>query len=410
MVPADSLTNLSIVFILITLATVISTRLNFSSIPLLILFGMLTGPYAPGAGNFSLQLTSPDETIELLSRLGVLLLLFYLGLEFSAGKLVSGGRSLLFGGIFYVGVNFLRGLLLGWLFFPSLVDSLALAGITVVSSSAITTKLLVDLKRTANPETEFILGIMVIEDVFITVYLSVFSGILGGKDIFTWPVVLRVLAVTGLIFLVLLLNKRITGIFERGLKLKTGECFTLAVFALLLLAGVAVEKIGVAEATGALLLGLVLAETTHSKRVIQIVTPFRDLLGAVFFYSFGMGIDYRVFGEVIFIVLVIAATTVAGNALSGFYASWLAGQKGRRAFNVAFTIMARGEFSILFASLAVASGASELLSGTAALYVFILAFLGPYLAKNSRRFYELFQHLTGLQKEEKLIDNKKAKF
>ncbi|MGQ9824659.1 MAG: cation:proton antiporter [Desulfotomaculales bacterium] len=410
MVQTGLLVNLSIIFIFVALATVISSRLNLSSIPLLIFFGMLTGPFAPDVAGFSLQLVTPGETTELLSRLGVLMLLFYLGLEFSAGKLASGGRSLLLGGVLYVSLNFLRGLALGELFFSSLNDVLAVAGITVISSSAIVTKLLVDLRRAANPETEFILGILVVEDIFIAVYLSVYTGITGSGEFLWGPFFLQMLAIGGLLLFVLLFGKKINVIFERGLRLKSEECFTLVVIALLLVSGVAVEKIGVAEATGALLLGLILAETTHSRRVVQVVLPLRDLFGAVFFYSFGMGINYRKFGEVIFIALAFVAATVAGNIFSGLLASWLAGHRGRRAFHVAFAVMARGEFSVLFASLAAASGASWLLPGTAAIYIFILAFLGPFLAKNARLFYEFFLRIKGLAKKENLIDNKKTKF
>jgi Kef-type K+ transport system, predicted NAD-binding component len=151
----------------------------------------------------------------------------------------------------------------------------------------------------------------------------------------------------------------------------------------------------VAEAIGALLLGLILAETTHNKKAIQIITPLRDLFGSVFFFSFGMAINYRLFGDVAFIALGAVAATVAGNLVSGLLASRIYGYSARRGFNVAFTIMARGEFSVILASLAVTAGASPKLPSIAALYVLLLAFISPVLAKNARNFYDFYQRLKG---------------
>ncbi|KJS18323.1 MAG: potassium transporter [Peptococcaceae bacterium BRH_c4b] len=382
------LSNIAIVFLFIALATIVSARLNFSSIPFLIILGMLVGPHAPAAGNLSLQLVSPCESVELLSRLGVLLMLFYLGLEFSAGKLAASGKSLAKSGTLYVGLNFLRGVILGWIIFQSWTEALIMASITGISSSTIITKLLVDLKRTANPETELILGIMVYEDLFIAIYLSVMSGVLLTGTIDPWLLLPGVLAILALILVVFTLGRHLAGLLDPLLKFKNIECFTVAVFTLLLFTAIGVEKINVAEAIGALLLGLILAETTHNKKAIQIITPMRDLFGSVFFFSFGMAINYRLFKEVVLIALAAVVVTVAGNIVSGLLAAWLSGYKQRRAFNVAFTMMARGEFSVILASLAVSAGASPQLPSIAALYVLVLAFISPVLAKNSRNFYD----------------------
>ncbi len=390
------LPNIAVVFLFIALATILSSRLNFSSIPFLIMLGMLVGPHAPVIGNVSLQLASPGESVELLSRLGVLMMLFYLGLEFSAGKLTASGKSLAKSGTVYVGINFLRGLGLGWLIFQTWTEALVIAGITVISSSTVITKLLVDLKRTANPETELILGIMVYEDLFIAIYLSVMSGVLLTGTVDLMLLLPGVLSIIALILGVFILGRRLAGILDPLLKFKTTECFTIAVFTLLLLTATAVEKINVTEAIGALLLGLILAETTHNKKAIQIITPLRDLFGSVFFFSFGMAIDYRLFNEVAIIALGAVAATLAGNIVSGLLASWVYGYNTRRGFNVAFTIMARGEFSVIMASLAVTAGASQKLPSIAALYVLLLAFLSPLLAKNSRNFYDFYQRLKSL--------------
>lgn len=392
---SDLVTNLGLLFVLITAATIAANKLNYSAIPFLLLLGMFCGPHAPAAGDFSWQLVREDQVTRLLSWLGVLLMLFYLGLEFSVGKLVSTGRTMLKSGTLYVLLNFLRGLLLGWLIFPNFTDALVLAGITGISSSAIITKLLIDLKRTANPETELILGILIFEDIFIALYLSVLSGILLTGQ-FSLAVLLPGLGtVLALFAVIIFLGRRLAALLDRRLKFRTAECFTAAVFTLLLLAGIGAEKIHLAEAIGALVLGLLLAETSHHRQVIQMVTPMRDLFGAVFFFTFGMSIDYRVFASVWKPALLLVVVTVLGNFLAGVMAARLASYTTRRSFHVAFTIMARGEFSVILASFAAAAGASDRLPGLAALYVLLLAFISPVLAKNSRRFYELYEKGKG---------------
>ena len=137
----DVILNTGLAFVFITLASLLAARLNFSSIPLLILLGMLVGPYGPVIGTVSLQLITSTESIELLSRLGVLLLLFYLGLEFSAGKLAKAGKNMLKAALSTSCLTFERP----WnrLAFPnSWTEALVVAGITGISNSAIITKLL----------------------------------------------------------------------------------------------------------------------------------------------------------------------------------------------------------------------------------------------------------------------------
>lgn len=387
----DVVLNVGLAFVFISAATLFASRINFSSIPFLIFLGMVMGPHAPDFGSFSLKIISNTESVEMLSRIGVLLMLFYLGLEFSAGKLAAAGKNLFKSGIFYVSLNFARGLGFGWIFFDSWPEALVVAGITGISSSAIITKLLVDLKRAANPETELILGIMVFEDISIAVYLSVLSGIIAAGSFSLWQVLINIFIILCLIVPVLAFGRRFGSFLEKGLRFRNSETFVVAVFTLLLMAGVLAGRMHIAEAIGALLLGLVMAETTHNRRIVQMITPMRDLFGSVFFFSFGMAIDFRAFSEVAAVSAAAVLMTVLGNIITGYIASWLSGYKKRRAANVAFTIMARGEFSVIVASFAASAGLGGNLPAFAALYVLILAFISPVLAKNTKFFHELFE-------------------
>jgi CPA2 family monovalent cation:H+ antiporter-2 len=404
----NPLANLGLVFIFISLAILIANRFKFSSIPLLIMLGILFGPYAPNFSGLDLRLINISESIELFSRLGVLLLLFHLGLEFSAGKVIENRVTVLKGGSIYVGLNFIRGLALGWIFFNSLPEMLIMAGVTTISSSAIVTKLLMELKRTANPETELILGIMVYEDIFMALYLSFLSSYLLFQKAAFSSVLLSSLIIMAFIFF-LLFGSRYFGVYLDRLlnNVHSGEAFTVLAFAFLLLTALLANAFYITEAAGALLLGLILAETLHAKRLVQIFTPVRDLFSGVFFFSFGMNINYHQFIPVLNITVVIVLATIAGNILAGYLSAWVCGYRGPAAANVACTIIARGEFSIVIAGLADAAGMAGTIRPFAALYVLLLALVSPVLAKKSRRFYILAANVWNTLSEiEKTLYNR----
>ena len=166
--------------VLVAIAAVIAGKFKFSVIPFLIVLGMLVGPHAPTIGVIDFKFIESANVISFLGRIGVLFLLFYLGLEFSMKKLIKSGRSIAIGGTIYILINFSLGLLYGFIMGFPLLEILIIAGIITISSSAIVAKVLVDLRRTGNNETELILGIIMFEDIFLAVYLSVVSGLVLG--------------------------------------------------------------------------------------------------------------------------------------------------------------------------------------------------------------------------------------
>lgn len=364
-------------------AALLSWKLKFSTAPFLIVAGMLVGPHAPHVGIVDLRFEESGPIIAFLGRLGVLFLLFYLGLEFSVGRLIRSGRSIAVGGSIYIGINFTLGLLypalLGW----PLKETLVAAGITTISSSAIVAKVLVDLRRTANPETEMILGIIMFEDVFLAVYLSVVSGLVLSGSTSLGGVLASAGMALAFMLGVLGLGRLAVPWLNRALRIRSDEVLLLVVAAALLLIAGAGETIHVAEAIGALLLGLVLAETEHRDRIEHMIVPFRDFFGALFFFGFGLSIDPFALGGAVAITLGAVALTLAGNFAAGMLAGRSAGLSPAGSANVGLTVVSRGEFSIVVASLGAAGGLMEVLQPFAALYVLILAILGPLLTKQS---------------------------
>ncbi len=381
--------EVGLALLLIAAAALISARLQISIVPLLIIAGMVVGPHVPKLGPFDFRFIESGPLIDFMGRIGVLFLLFYLGLEFSVTRLIKAGRSIAVGGSIYIGINFTAGLLFAYLAGLPYREVLIVAGITTISSSAIVAKVLFDLRRTANRETEMILGIIMFEDVFLAVYLSLVSGIVLSGASSVGGVLVSGVFVMAFILGLIALGRFASPLLSRALRISSNEVFILVVFAsLFLLAGLG-ETIHVAEAIGALLLGLVLAETDESQRIENMVVPFRDFFGAFFFFGFGLTIDPFALGGAVWLAIGAVIITVAGNLLAGILAGRSSGLKGQESVNIGLTIVSRGEFSIILANLAKAGDLLPIIQPFSALYVLLLAILGPILTKRSENIYGL---------------------
>ncbi|MEC1393540.1 cation:proton antiporter [Bacillus velezensis] len=387
--------------VLVAIASVIANKIKFSIIPFLIILGMLVGPHAPQAGIIDLTFIESREVIEFFGRMGVLFLLFYLGLEFSVGKLVKSGRSIAAGGTIYILINFSLGLIYGFITGFSFLEVLVLAGVITISSSAIVAKVLVDLKRTANPETELILGIIMFEDIFLAVYLSVVSGLVLGDATSVGGALMSIVIAFGYMLLFFIAARKLPPLLNKLLDIRSNEVFVIVIFAALFFIAGFSETIHVAEAIGALLLGLVFSETAHSDRIEHLVMPFRDFFGAMFFFSFGLSIDPFSLGDAVWLALGAVLLTIAGNFIAGMIAGRRAGLSHKASSNIGLTIVSRGEFSIIVANLGIAGGLSASLKPFAALYVLILAIFGPLLTKESKRIYLLLNSVFKWKTPEK---------
>lgn len=387
---------------LIAVAGFISLKLKFSIVPFYILIGMAVGPHAPHFGLFDLRFIESAPLIEFLGRVGVLFLLFYLGLEFSVGRLIKAGKSIAVGGTIYIAINFTLGLMFGWVAGFPLKETLIIAGITTISSSAIVAKVLVDLKRTANRETEMILGIIMFEDIFLAVYISIVSGLVLSVATSLGDVLTSALVALGYMLLLIVIGRKAVPFLNRALNIKSNEVFMITVFAgLFIIAGFS-ETIHVAEAIGALLVGLILAETEHMKRIEHMILPFRDFFGAMFFFSFGLTIDPMSLGGAIWLSLGAVIITLIGNVAAGLLAGRQAGLSAKASTNIGLTIVSRGEFSIIMANLGKSGGLMDILQPFSALYVLILAILGPLLTKESKRIFQWMNAVIPLERKPKV--------
>lgn len=354
-------------------------KIGLPAIPIYMIVGLLASPYF---GWFPISLDS--HTVELVAVFGLILLLFNLGLEFDQDEFVhNAGRLLLSGGTYVLinmGVGFGFGFMLGW----GTREALIVAGMTATSSSAIVTKLLIELGRLANPETPMILGVTVVEDVFIAVYLAIVSVVLSGETE-VWPVVGK-LAVAFLFLLVMFSIARWGGrLVSRIFRTRDTELFTVLFFGLAIFFGGVGDLLGVTDAIGAFLIGLVLGATTFRDRIEQLALPMRDVFGAVFFVNFGLTLNPSQFPGVVLPVLGAVVMTIVLNLVAGQVVARLNGFDGQAGLNAAFILHNRGEFALILATLAAAAGLDERVTPFAGLYVLVLAVLGPVLATNSER-------------------------
>jgi CPA2 family monovalent cation:H+ antiporter-2 len=353
--------------------------IRLPAIPIYMIVGLLASPHT---GFFPLNFDSGD--IGLIAVFGLILLLFNLGLEFDQDEFFgNAGRLLISGGTYIVlnmGVGFLFGELVGW----GTREALIIAGMVGTSSSAIITKMLIELGRLANNETPAILGATVIGDVFIAVYLAIVSVVLSGQTEF-WPVVLQ-LAIAAAFLVAMFMVARWGGrLVSRFFRTRDDELFTILFFGLaLLFAGIG-ELIGVTDAIGAFLIGLVLGATRFSGKVERISIPLRDVFAAFFFLNFGLALNIAEFGSVAWIVVIAIVLTVALNVLSGELIAFFNKLDARAGLNIAAVLMNRGEFTLILATLSLAAGLNQKLEPFAGLYVLIMAILGPVLTANSER-------------------------
>lgn len=415
--------EIGIAVFLVASVGLLANRLRFSVIPFFIIIGMLLGnrEYPDVIANTLASINNPSITsgfntlwsfftfteskpfIEFMGRLGVLFLLFYLGLEFSVGRLIKSGKSIVTGGTLYVLLNFVSGLLIGWLMDLPFKELMVLCGLMTSSSTAIVAKVLTDLKRTANPETEVIMGMIMFDDLFIAMHISFLSGLILAGGTSFWAVTATSLMALGFILAFLIFGRKLVPSIDRILQDKSSELFILIIFSLLFVIAGFSETIHVAEAIGALMAGLVFADSRYLKKIESMVLPFKDFFGAMFFFSFGLSIDIYSLGGAVGWAVLAALITVVCNVASGYFAAHFSKMKPRTSFDIGFTLSARGEFSIIMANIGKAGGLLPIIQSFVVVYVLILSIVSPLLTKESRNIW------TGLfGKEDKASKPKKT--
>lgn len=348
----------------LALAGLLFDRLRQSVIPAFILLGMAIRPLDVDA-----------HLVEVLATLGVVLLLFFMGLEFSVGALLRDRRRIVRNGGIDLLVSFPVGFAGGWWIGGGWTGALLMGGAFYVSSSAIIAKSTIEMRRSANPETEVALGVLVFEDLFMALFLALLSGAVLSAEpsaqAALWGMGKAVAFFAAVVGLALYGRRLLDRLFD----LDNDDLFLLFAGGVVLLLSWGALAAGLSEAIGAFLAGLLLAETEHKERAERLFAPLQGLFAAVFFLGFGLSLDPASFAGVWPYALVLA---VAGTALKIAAGMWIGRRDGlpkRNALVLGLTLVPRGEFSILLAGIAVTAN-REAVGATIALLVLALSLIG----------------------------------
>lgn len=400
------ITDLSLILILASIFSVLCKILKQPVVLGYIVAGLLAGPH------ISLIPTVQPENISTWADIGVIFLLFGMGLEFSFKKMMSigkvGGKAMLFEVLTLSVFGFAIGRLMGW----NVIDSMLLGGMLTMSSTAIIVKAFNDMGLQKEKFAGIVFGILVFEDLFailLMVILSTFavSRSFEGSELAMMVARLGFFLVMWFvcgIYLIPTLLKKIKKYLnsETLLLVAMGLCFLMVVLA---------TKAGFSSALGAFIMGSILAETIELENIEKVIQPIKDFFGAIFFVSVGMMVDPQVLFDNFSTVIIIAAASIVGKMIFTTTGVRLAGESMKTAVQSGFSLAQMGEFSFIIASMGMSLGVTS-----ASIYPIVIAvsvittFTTPYTIKLALPAYHVLESVLPNSLTDKLNkrEDKKA--
>lgn len=369
--------------------------LLFKSIKQPIVLGYIIAGFCVGPHMSLIPTVTDSENVHTLAEIGVIFLLFSLGLEFNLKKILHiGGTSsitALVEIVFITFTGYFLGRFLGW----NVMDSVFLGGMLASSSTTIIIKAFDDLGIKTLHYTKIVFGVLVVEDIVVILLLVLLPTIaltqnFSGNELLLTvakiPFFLVIMFVIG-IFILPSFLKKIKGFLndEMQLILYVGLCLGMVVLS---------TKVGVSAELGAFLMGFILAETTSAERVEQLIKPVKNLFAAVFFISIGMMIDPKLIIEHGWAVVAVTLLTVFGKLLSTTGGALISGQPLKQAIQVGMSMAQIGEFAFIVATLGLSLGViSEFLFPVAVGASAITTFTTPYMIKYSEKTYNFIERI-----------------
>ncbi len=365
--------ELGVLFGGLAILGVLARRVGISAIPFYLLAGL-----AFGDGGL-LPMRAIEPFVSVAAEIGVILLLLTLGLEFTASELVASLRRHRLSGVVDFVLNSTPGFVAGWLMGLPPGGILALGGITWVTSSGIVARTLLDLRRLANRETPAVLSVLVLEDLAMALYLPVLVVVLTGAG--PARAVLGITLAVGAVVGVLWMAHRGGDRLQRLLEHRDDEQVLLRVMGLTFLVAGGAQAVGASAAVGAFLVGIAVPHHL-AERARELLSPLRDLFSAVFFVAFGLAVSPEEVWPALPAALLLAGVTALTKMGTGWYAAAHDGVGRPGRLRAGTGLIARGEFSIVIAGMAVAAGVLEV-GPLATAYVMVLAIAGPVLTRLS---------------------------
>ena len=371
--------------------TLIFKRLKQPLVLGYIVAGFLVSPHMPLTAS-----VADTEDIHLWADIGVMFLLFSLGLDFSFKKILKMGASPIISTITIIFCMSMLGVLVGQLFNWPKMDCIFLGGMLAMSSTTIIYKAFDDLGLRQQQFAGMVMSVLILEDILAIVMMVMLSAIASGNNPDGGQMLGSVMKIG--FFLVLWL---VVGIFAIPLFLRSvrklindevmlvvalGMCCAMAVFS---------TKVGFSSAFGAFIMGSILAETVEAERIEKLVEPVKNLFGAIFFVSVGMLVDLDILVEYAFPIMALVLTILIGQSIFGSLSFMLGGESLKSAMRCGFSMAQIGEFSFIIASLGLSLGViSDYLYPVVVAVSVITTFLTPYMIRLSTPAYtHLEKHL-----------------
>lgn len=350
-----------IILLLLFLAGYIGVKFRVPNVVLFIVLGMSVG-----------GLVTDSFLLQLFGEIGIILLFFILGMEFPITRLIGIAKKVAPAGILDLILNLGVTVLICYLFKLDWVSSLIIGGIVYATSSSITAKLLESSKRMANKESEFILGLLIFEDLVAPIVVAILVGLTSGQELGGYEyatIIAKIVALT--VFAIVfgrVVFKRLGGFVDRYI---SSDIFVLLVVGISLAYGGLALYLGLSEVLGAFLAGIMLAETNRSEKIEHALLPTRDLLMPVFFLYFGTTISLSEGVPMILLLVVLLVWSVVAKIIVGIVGGKLYGLSNKVSLRAGLSLTARGEFSVIIASMAL--GTIKIFGGV---YILLSAIIG----------------------------------
>jgi monovalent cation:H+ antiporter-2, CPA2 family len=378
--PITFLQDLAMVMIVAGLVTIFFHRFKQPVVLGYILAGFIIGPHSP-----PFSLITSEESINTLAEIGVILLMFSLGLEFSLGKLKKvGGTAVIAAALEILGMGWV-GYELGKFFGWNNTDSIFLGAMLSMSSTTVIIKVLTDLGRTRDTFAQLIFGILIIEDILGIAMIALLSGIAmtGTLTVGAIGLTLGKLAIFLVVVLVagLIAVPRLLGYVAR---FKSNEMLLISVLGLCFGVSLLAAKLGYSVALGAFIIGAVIAEAREIHRIETLIEPVRDMFSAIFFVAIGLLIDPHMLMTHWLPVIIITLAVIVCKVIACASGTFLGGYDRGTSLRVGMSVAQIGEFSFIIASLGLTLNVTSKFLYPIAVAVSVLTtLLTPYLIRST---------------------------
>jgi CPA2 family monovalent cation:H+ antiporter-2 len=381
--------EMGIIMLVAFIGAGLAAKLKQSVIIGYILAGIIIGPYMT-VNILGLQyegLITDLEFVDQLAQIGLILLLFFVGLEFSVEKLKKTKEPAIILAVINLAINMFAGFCLGMFLGWPLLDTFFLAGVVSLSSAAVTAKVLIELKKLGKTETEYLIGMIIVEDFLAILLLTVAGGMIvpeGGASVnYFWLIGGIFIFIAFFAFLAIIVIPRVAKHFE---SIKNEELFVLFALGMVFLASAMAELFSIPAIIGAFFMGMVFADTKISERLEEKLVSLRDAFVAIFFISFGMMINPAMFPSIIGIVIIAVPLIILNDILITSALAYLIGFSAKASTSIGTSLIGRGAESVLYAS--VGSNVQGATKGAylypfAGAFCFIMSALAPIFMKKS---------------------------